>query len=703
MKIVKRMFQQTFLCASAVLLAGCNKTTPPVAPPATAPTAASAALVSGVETQYADDSIRIQDDFYQHVNGKWLANTEIPADKPGYGAFTKLDDDAQEQLRGLVERAAKDAGSDADKKKIGDLYNSFMDEATLETRGLKPLEKDFALIDAVKDKKELAALIGTLGKRLSQPGDFGPNETTLPFVVYVHQDNRDSTRYTADLQQSGIGLPDRDYYLKNDDAKLKLIRTQYQQHVEKMLQMTGDKDAAKNAKDIVALETALAKLQWDKVALRDPIKGYNKVMLVDLPKLAPGFDWNGFFAAADIAGKTDYVIVGQPSYITGFDKVLAKTPLPLWKTYFKWHVLNDSANLLAKDFVTENFAFKGTALRGVPQDRPRWKRAVRLVETAIGESLGKLYVAQYFPPENKARVEALVNNLLATYKQGIEALDWMSADTKKEAQAKLAKIAVKIGYPDKWRDYSRLDIAKDDLLGNVRHANEFEYARTINKLKEPIDRGEWGMTPQTVNAEYNPELNDITFPAAILQPPFFNVKADDAVNYGAIGGVIGHEISHAFDDQGSQYDGDGNLRDWWTKEDHAKFAAKTKALIAEYDAFSPLQGYHVNGALTLGENIADNSGLAIAYKAYGLSLSGKDAPKIDGFTGDQRFYIGFAQVWREKLRDNYAIELIKTDPHSPPAFRANGTVVNQLGFYTAFDVKEGDKMYVPPEQRVGIW
>ena len=694
------------VCTGALLLAACNHPAPP--PPASTETPAPAtvptpALVSGIETQYNDDSVRIQDNFYQHVNGKWLATTEIPADKPGFGSFAKLAEDALVQLRGLIEDAAKDSKGDAEKQKIGDLYNSFMDEAKLEELGLKPMDADFALIDAVKDKKDLATLIGTLGKKLSQPGDFGPNETTLPFVVAVHQDNKDSTKYVADLEQSGIGLPDRDYYLKNDDAKLKGIRAAYLQHVEKMLTLAGDKAAAKNAKDIVALETELAKLQWDKVALRDPIKAYNKIMLVDLPKLAPGFDWEGFLAAAEIAGKTDYVIVGQPSFITGFGKLLQKTPLPLWKTYFKWHVLNDGASALSKDFVAENFAFKGTVVRGIPEDRPRWKRAVSLVQNAIGEGLGKLYVAQYFPPENKARVEALVNNLLAAYKQGIDTLDWMSDDTKKEAQAKLAKIAVKIGYPDKWRDYSKLEIAKDDLFGNIRRANAFEYNRTISKLGSPIDRGEWGMTPQTVNAEYNPELNDITFPAAILQPPFFNVKADDAVNYGAIGAVIGHEISHAFDDQGSQYDGDGNLRDWWTKDDHVKFAAKTKALVAEYDGFSPLAGYHVNGALTLGENIADNSGLAIAYKAYQLDLGGKPAPELDGFTGDQRLYIGFAQVWREKLRDNYAIELIKTDPHSPPEFRANGSIVNQPGFYSAFGIKEGDKMYLPPEQRVGIW
>jgi predicted metalloendopeptidase len=366
-------------------------------------------------------------------------------------------------------------------------------------------------------------------------------------------------------------------------------------------------------------------------------------------------------------------------------------------------VLNDYASLLNKAAVDENFAFKGTALLGTPENRARWKRAATVVNDALGESLGKLYVDQYFPPQDKARVEELVKNLLSAFAQNIDSLDWMGPETKKQAHAKLAKIAVRIGYPNKWRDYSSLVISKDDLAGNVRRARAFEYARNINKLKEPIDRGEWDMTPQTVNADYNPELNAITFPAAILQTPFFNPQADDAANYGAIGAVIGHEISHAFDDQGAQFDGEGNLKEWWTKEDHDKFAAKSKALVAQYNAYSPLAGYNVNGELTLGENIGDNSGLAVAYKAYVISLGGKPAAVLDGMTGDQRFYLSFAQAWRDKRRDNYIVALIKADPHSPPEFRANGTLENQPAFYSAFDIKPGDKMYLSPEQRVIMW
>ncbi len=695
--------------ACATLLAACSgpqqpqqQAAAPVAAPAPAPAAPT--LVSGIDLQYVDAGVRAQDNFYRHLNGKWLDSFEIPADKPVYGAFTQVYDTTQQQLHDIVDAAAKAApGADADQAKIGDLYGSYMDEAKLEELGAKPLAQDFAAIDALKDKKDIAALMGDLGKWTSQAGSFGPSATSLPFVIAVHQDNKDSTKYVVDFEQSGIGLPDRDYYLKDDDAKLKQMRDAYVAHVEKMLTLAGDKDAAKNAKDILAVETQLAKAQWTKVDLRDPIKAYNKIEIAKLDALAPGFDWNAYLAAAEITGKVDYVIVGQPTYLTEFAKILGKTSLPTWQAYFRWHALNDYARYLSKPFVDENFAFNGTTLNGTPQDQPRWKKGINLVSGQLGEALGKVYVGKNFPPESKARVEALVNNLLAAFKADIDTLDWMGPATKQAAQAKLAKIAVKIGYPDKWRDYSKFSVTNDDLVGNVKRGNTFEYERNIAKLGQPIDRGEWGMTPQTINAEYNPEMNSIEFPAAILQPPFFNAKADDAANYGAIGAVIGHEISHGFDDQGAQYDGDGNLRDWWTQDDHDKFAAKTKALVAEYNEFESQPGYHVNGELTLGENIADNSGLAIAYKAYKIATAGTPAPVIDGFSGDQRFYLGFAQVWRGKYRDNYAIQLVKTDPHSPVQFRGNGTVVNQPGFYAAFDIKEGDKMYRAPDQRVIMW
>ena len=706
--------QRTLLAlACASLLAACSQapeapkaaaTAPAPAAPVAPPAPVALAPKSGVELQYVDNNVRVQDDFYRHVNGKWLDTFEIPADKPGYVSFNKVFDETQAHMRELVEAAAKgDTNTDANQKKIGDLYNSYMDEAKLELLGVTPMQADFAAIDAIKDKAGLATLMGNLGKTTTQAGSFGPSGSSLPFVTYVHQDNKDSTKYVVDFQQSGIGLPDRDYYLKDDDAKLKQMRADYLKHVENMLALAGDKDAAKNAKDILALETQLAKAQWTKVELRDPIKAYNKVETAKLDALAPGFDWKAYLAASDIGAKVDYVIVGQPTYLTQFAKIFGNTSLAQWKTYFRWHVLNDNARYLSKPFVEENFAFNGTVLNGTPQDQPRWKKGVNLVSGQLGEALGKVYVDKYFPAEHKARVEALVNNLLAAFKADIDTLDWMGPETKKAAQEKLAKFVVKIGYPDTWRDYGKFNVAKDDLAGNIKRGNEFEYARNIAKLGGPVDRAEWGMTPQTVNAEYNPEVNSIEFPAAILQPPFFQADADDAVNYGAIGAVIGHEISHGFDDQGAQYDGDGNLRDWWTKEDHEKFAAKAKALVAEYNEFEPVKGYHLNGELTLGENIADNSGLAITLKAYKIATASKPAPVIDGYTGEQRVFLGFAQVWRGKARDNLLIQLVKTDPHSPPSARAQGTVVNQPSFYTAFDVKEGDKMYRAPEQRVLMW
>ena len=702
--------------ACAALLAACSQqdapsqAAAPAAPPAPAAPAAPAAPpapaapVSGIDMQYVDAGVRPQDDFYAHVNGKWLAKTEIPADKSKYGTGAIVFDSIQEKLHGLVDDAAagKITGSNADIGKIGALYASFMDETALETLDVKPLADKFARIDAVTDSKGVAALIAALNRENAAITGYGL-QATAPLTMFIHQDNKDATHYVADLQQGGLGLPDRDYYLKDDDAKLKGMRADYRKHVEKMLSMAGDVQAAKSADAILALETAMAKAEWDNVALRDPVKAYNKVEIAKLATLAPGIDWDTYIDAAGIKGKVDSVIVAQPTYVTALGKLVASTPLPAWKAYFRWHVLSSNAPMLSKRFADENFAFYSTVLRGVPQDQPRWKRGLALVNAGIGEELGKLYTARYFPPENKARAQQLVANLLAAFKQGIDGLDWMTPETKKAAQDKLAKFTPKIGYPDKWRDYSALTFDKADLAGNLMRAQQFEYQRNINKLGKAIDRGEWGLTPQTLDAYYNPELNEIVFPAAILQPPYFNAAADDAVNYGSIGAVIGHEISHGFDDQGAQYDGDGNLRDWWTKEDHEKFAAKTKALVDEYGAFEAVPGYHINGALTLGENIADNSGLTVAYKAYQIALGGKPSPRIDGMTGEQRFYMGFGQVWRAKMRDNAVIAQIKTDPHSMPEYRVKGTVVNQAGFYQAFDIKEGDKMYHAPEQRVAIW
>lgn len=684
---MKKVFAGTGLI---LLLAACSSEKEP--PQTVAATPPAPVLTSGIDLQWFDKSVRIQDDTNLNVNGGWIKTTEIPADKSAWGSFYELREATLPQLKGIIEKAATNNDS-PDAQKIADLYSSFLDEATIDGLGLNPIAADLAKIDALTDKQQLATLIA----QFSRVG------ATSPYDFAVHQDAKDSTKYIADIGQSGLGLPDRDYYLKDDDAKLKDIRTKYQTHITKILTLSGDANAAANAKSIVALETAIAKIHWTKVENRDPVKTYNRVELNALSTLAPGYDWDAYLTASDLKGKVDYLVVSQPSFLTGFSKLFKTTPLPVWKTYFRWHLISNYAPYLSKNFSDESFAFYGTTLRGIPEPEPRWKRAVRLEEGAVGELLGKLYVAQYFPPENKARMEKLVSNLLLAYRNSIDTLDWMSPETKKEAQAKLATFNPKIGYPNKWIDYSSLTINKGDLIGNINRASQFEYNRNINKLGKPVDREEWGMTPQTVNAYYNPELNEIVFPAAIMQPPFFNINADDAVNYGAIGAVIGHEISHGFDDQGSQYDGLGNLRDWWTKEDHEKFSAKTAQLVKQYSAFSPVPGYNVNGELTLGENIADNSGLAIAYKAYLLSLNGQTAPTIDGYTGEQRFYIGFTQVWRNKMREQEAISRIKTDPHSPPQFRVLGTLKNQPGFYQAFGITETDKMFLPTAERVIIW
>ncbi|RFP12698.1 MULTISPECIES: M13 family metallopeptidase [unclassified Duganella] len=672
-------------------LAGAADNTTSVAPASAQ--VANAKLASGIAVEYIDPAVRAQDDLFTHMNGKWLATTEIPADKASWGSFAKLRDDIQPQLRAIIEGAAANKAGGPEAQRIGDFYNSFMDEAKLEQLGLTPLNAELAKIAAVNNKKQLPALISHLNK-------IG---VTAPYGYGIHQDNKDSTKYVVDIGQDGLGLPDRDYYLKADDKKMADALAKYELHIGKMLTMAGDEHGAITAHAIVEFEKELAKIQWTKVELRDPVKAYNKVDIAKLGKVAPGFDWNAYLTDAGVTGKVKYVIVGQPSYLKGMTALLAKTPLDTLKSYFRWQLLRSGAPYLSKAYVDENFAFYGTVLSGVTEQRPRWKRGVSVTEGALGEAVGKIYVEQNFPAERKARMQALVNNLLAAYKVSIDQLDWMSPVTKKQAQEKLAKFTTKIAYPDQWRDYSKLVVSKDDLVGNVVRSREFEYNKELAKLGKPIDRAEWGMTPQTVNAYYNPEMNEIVFPASILQAPFFNADADDAVNYGAIGGVIGHEISHGFDDQGAQYDGDGNLRDWWTAADHKNFAAKTKMLVEQYNQFSPLPGYHVNGELTLGENIADNSGVAIAYKAYKLSLGGKEAPVIDGLTGDQRFYMGFAQVWRLKMREAQQIVQIKTDPHSPGQFRANGPMRNQPGFYDAFNVKPGDKMYLEPKDRVIMW
>ena len=651
------------------------------------------ALTSGVDLASFDPSVRPQDDFFRSVNGGWLKRTEFPADKAYVGSFDVIHEKIQGELRAIVEAAAT-APKDADARRIGVLYASFMDEAAVEKAGLAPLADELAAIDRLASPSQVAAGMGHLSTLA----------IGMPIDVEIGQDARKAERYVPQISQGGLGLPNRDYFLVADDAKFKVARQQYVVYMTRLLQLSrAPGDATASAEGVLALETALAKAQWTQVENRDPVKTYNRVDLAGLAPLAPGFDWPAWLAATGIAGKSGDVIVAQPSYLAGMAAQLSATPLPVWRAYLRVRLLNGYAGFLGKEFVDARFAFVGATLSGTTENLPRWKRGIGLVEGSVGESLGKLYVDAYFPTDSKGRMEKLVANLLATYRESIDAIDWMSPATKKEAQAKLATFAPKIGYPKRWLDYSAIEMRPGDLVGNVTRARAFGFRRGLDKLGKPIDRDEWILTPQTVNAYYNPLLNEVVFPASVLQPPFFDPTADDAINYGAIGAIIGHEISHGFDDEGSQFDGTGNLREWWTAEDRARFDAKTKMLVAQYSAFSPIAGYNVNGELTLGENIADNSGVEIAYKAYRRSLGGKPAPVIDGKTGDERFFDGFAQAFRGKVRDAALLAQIKSDPHSPDEFRVNGVLRNHEPFYRTFGLKPGDSLYLPPEKRVSIW
>ncbi|WP_151714149.1 M13 family metallopeptidase [Acinetobacter bereziniae] len=648
---------------------------------------------SGIDHQYFDQTVKGSDDFYQHVNGGWIKNTEIPADKSRWGTFDILHEESLKQLHDIVDELSKQQlVNGSSEQKVATLYANFIDEKRIETLGIQPIQAEIENVDALKNKKDIAQLAA----------HFSRIGVTSPFDVGVDQDMKNSTQMIAMMGQSGLGLPDRDYYLKND-AKFKKVRSQYLSYIEKTLKLSGDTQAAQHAQAILKLETQIAKIQWSNVQNRDVTKLYNIYKVEDLAKLSPKIDWKTYLEKQELADKIKTIQVIQPSYFKGLSPIVDNTSLDAWKAYFKFHLVSDFSPLLSKAFVDNSFDFYSNQLREIKEQKPRWKRGVQLVEGTLGESLGQIYVKKYFSAEKKQRMELLVQNLMKAYSQSIEQLDWMSPATKVQAQKKLASFAVKIGYPNKWRDYSALDIKNDDLIGNVIRSREFEHQYALNKLGKPVDRDEWGMTPQTINAYYNASLNEIVFPAAILQPPFFDMNADDAVNYGAIGAIIGHEISHGFDDQGSQFDELGNMKNWWTAEDHRKFKEKTNALVAQYNAYEPIKGYHVNGELTLGENIADNSGLAIAYKAYQLSLNGQPAPVLDNLTGEQRFYIGWAQAWRSKITDAMQVEFLKRDPHSPDKVRGNATLLNQAPFYDAFHLKQGDKMYLPANKRVTIW
>ncbi|HEU5079881.1 MAG TPA: M13-type metalloendopeptidase [Opitutaceae bacterium] len=661
-------------------------------------------VVAGAEstlTAFVDPSVRPQDDLYLAVNGKWLATTEIPPDKSNYGAFTKLDDDAVAHVRELLESASaskQEPGSDL--QKIGDMYRSFMDEEKIEARGVKPVLPLLAEIDRIAKPEDVARKFGEMARSGLQ----------VPFAFDVDVDRKNSVQYLAAISQSGTALPDRDYYLL-DDPKYKEGREAYLAYIEKILAAI-DVPAAEGkaiAQRILALETKLAAAQWTRTERRDPLKTYSKTATKDLRKVSEDFIWPEFWQGLGLAD-LNYVNVEEPSFTKAVGGLLRSEPLNTWKEYLKVKVLDGYAEFLNKDLVQAHFELYGKVLAGIPQDKTRWRKAVDLISGAgagdfgvLGDVVGRAYVQKYFPPEAKTRMDSLVANLLVAYDQSLTDLTWMTQETKEKARSKLHKYTNKIGYTKKWRDYSDLTITPDDLFANIVASQKHEYNYVVQKLGKPVDKGEWHMTPQTVNAYYNPTGNEVVFPAAILQPPFFDLNEDDAVNYGAIGAVIGHEISHGFDDKGSQYDGDGNLNNWWTEADRKAFEDLTKKLVDQYAAYEPLPGKHVNGELTLGENIADLSGLSIAYKAYKHSLGGKTAPVIAGLTGDQRFFYGWARIWQRKYREAEMVRRLVIDPHSPSQFRANGAPINSDAFAEAFQVKPGDKMYKAPEARIRIW
>jgi predicted metalloendopeptidase len=669
------------LALSSIVLVGCTAET------ATAPRG----LKSGMLSANFDKNVRAQDDFFRFVNGTWLAKTDIPADKSNYGMFGILDDLSEQRVREIAEAASVAKNADADTQKVGDFYASFMDEATVESLGLKPLAAELARIDAIRTPRDLAVSIG----RMQRIG------VSQPFAFGVSIDKGNSSQYIGYIRQNGGNLPDRDYYL-SDDAKMQAVREKYRAFVRDLLDAAGTADAAAVADRIVALEKRLAQVQWTRVQNRDAEKTYNKISIAEAQNLLPNFDWRACFEGMG-AAKIDSLVAVQPSFFNALGSALKEVPLAQWRDYLRYQVIQAYAPYLSSRFVNLNFEFNGRVITGVTELEPRWKRAVQAVDATIGELTGKAYVAKYFPPEAKSRALELVGNLRRAYAEGIDSLEWMSADTKTQAHSKLAKFTPKIGYPDKWKDWSKLEVRRDDLVGNVMRASIVESDRDIAKLGQPIDPTEWGMTPQTVNAYYRPTANEIVFPAAILQPPFFDANADDAVNYGAIGAVIGHEMSHGYDDQGRHYDGDGNLKNWWTESDDKEFRVRATQLVNQFNRFSPLPEQTVNGELTLGENIADLAGVAMAFRAYKLSLKGKAAPVIDGYTGEQRFFIGYAQVWARKYREDEMRRRLLTDPHSPSEFRVNGIVANQPGFYAAFGLKEKDKLYRDPKDRVKIW
>lgn len=681
------------LAVASLILAGCTMSAPP--PPPAPPPPKTAFGTWGIDLSGMDRTVKPGDDFYQYVNGNWDKNAVIPPDRSNIGSFQALAILSEKRMRDIVgEIEAKPVDQlSAEERKLRDFYDAFMDEKQIEERGLEPVKADMARIAGLHTMADVARVMGSPRMGTASLYDFG-----------IAVDDKNSNAYAVNVSAAGLGMPDRDYYLL-DNPDIAKTREAYKLYITTTLTLTGATNTEERAAKVLALETEIAKARWERKDRRDRDKMYVPMTFTQLRKMAPSFPWNAFFAESGIPLKAGerQVIVGENTAIPVLAKLFAKTPMDVWKDYLTIHYLHTYAAFLPKRFDDADFAFYGAVIGGRTQQYERATRGVRLLDGELGEALGKLYAARYFPPESKAKVEQLVSNLLKAYEQDIQSLAWMSDATKQKALDKVRLFTPHIGYPDTWRDYSAFAVSRDDLVGNVQRGAVFEWNHDVSRLDQPVDKAEWHMTPPTVNAYYMRSFNSITFPAAILQPPFFDPNADDAVNYGGIGLVIGHEISHGFDDQGSKYTGSGNLESWWTTEDRTNFNSRTKMLVDQFDTYEPLPGLHVRGASTLGENIADLAGSSIALKAYRISLDGKPAPVLDGFTGDQRFFLSFAQVWRVKFREGDLRNRILSDVHSPGPFRVRGTTRNVDDWYAAFDVKSGDKYYLPPDQRVKLW
>ncbi len=696
-------YKLTVTLATLIGLYGCQQEADQAAAPAQTQTneasqvsnveAQAAELTSGIDPSGFDETVRPQDDFFAYVNGTWVKNTEMPADKARWGTFDALGEQSQKDIRALVEEVsqAENVEPGTPTQKIRDYYNSYMNAEAATAKGVEAIRGDLDAIAAIDSMDGVYSMFSTLGV-------YGVN---TPIGLGIFSDMKNPDVNAIYVVQAGLTLPDRDYYL-NDDEQFVKGRQLYLKYVTDVFDLAGFEDGADRAERLLELETKLAEVMWTKEENRDWSKRYNPMNIDELNELAPQINWALGFEHAQIPVDSQF-LVSQPSYFEAAGKILADTPVDTWKDYLSFQAISTFAPVLGDQFSQLSFDFFRKGLSGVDEQEPRWKRAVDSVNDNMGELLGQLYVERHFQAESKARMDEMIQNLIKAYEVSIMNLEWMSDETKQQALDKLHKFTPKIGYPDKWIDYTKLEVVDGDLITDIKNGRRFAYNREIDKLDKPVDKTEWGMTPQTVNAYYNPVWNEIVFPASILQPPFFNVMADDAVNYGGIGAVIGHEIGHGFDDAGKRFDGDGILRDWWTAEDAEKFDERKNALAAQYDGYDVIDGLTINGQFTSGENIGDLGGLSIAYLAYKMSLDGKEAPVIDGWTGDQRFFLGWAQVWRSKARAEETKRRLTVDPHSPPKFRANGAAVNVPAFYEAFDVKEGDGMYLPPEERVKIW